>query len=113
MEISQLTARAKDTERKLVEVPKEIDTAKSAALAKYQSSTEFGQVRSEGFEDGIRTFIYNIWRERPEWDLSFIGPMAKEVVVEFNAPPETPREEPPAEFMPLADQSPQAANNPP
>ena len=66
MEISQLTARAEGAERKLAEVPKGIDAAKSAALAKYQSSTEFGQVGSKGFEDGVRTFIYNVWREHPE-----------------------------------------------
>ena len=44
IEISWLTAHAEDTERKLVEVPKEITVAKSAALAEYQSSTEFEQV---------------------------------------------------------------------
>ena len=44
----------------MVEVPKEIDAAKSATLAKYQSSAEFEQVRSEGFENGVCTFIYNI-----------------------------------------------------
>ena len=36
-----------------------------------------------------------------------------EVVAEFNAPPETPLEEPPDEFMPPASQSPQAADCPP
>ena len=34
-------------------------------------------------------------------------------MAEFNAPPETPLEEPPAEFVPLADQSPHAADRPP
>ena len=106
MDISRLTAQAEDAERKLAEVPKEIDAAKSAALAEYQSSVEFRQVRSEGFEDGVRTFIYNVWREHPEWDLSFLGPAAREAIAAFNAPPETPLEEPPAEFVPLADQSP-------
>ena len=60
MEISRLTTRAEDTERKLAEVPKEIDAAKFAVLTEYQSLAEFRQVRSEGFEDGIRTFIYNV-----------------------------------------------------
>ena len=44
MEISQLIGRVEDGERKLAKVPKEIDAAKSAALAEYQSSAEFGQV---------------------------------------------------------------------
>ena len=41
MEISQLQARAEHEERKLAGVPEEIATAKTAALAEYQSSTEF------------------------------------------------------------------------
>ena len=60
MEISQLHARANDAEMRLAEVPKEIDAAKTAALAEYQSSTEFRQVWDEGFEDDLRTFIYNV-----------------------------------------------------
>ena len=66
MEISWLHARADDTERRLAEVPREIAAAKTVALADYQSLTEFKQVRDEGFEDGVRTFIYNVWHEHPE-----------------------------------------------
>ena len=35
------------------------------------------------------------------------------MVDEFNAPPETPLEEPPIDFMPAADQSPQVTDRPP
>ena len=35
------------------------------------------------------------------------------MVLEFNAPLETPLAEPPAEFMPPANQSPEVANRPP
>ena len=66
MEISRLQARADDTERKLARVPEEIAAAKTTALAEYQSSTEFEQVRVENFDGGVRTFIYNVWREHPE-----------------------------------------------
>ena len=45
--------------------------------------------------------------------MSFLGKAAREMVAEFNAPPETPLEEPPAEFVPAADQSPQVTNRPP
>ena len=38
---------------------------------------------------------------------------AREVVAEFSAPPKTPLEEPPAEFVPPANQYPQAADLPP
>ena len=58
-------------------------------------------------------FIYNIWREHPEWDLSFLGETAKEMVVEFNAPPETLLADPPTESVPLADQSPKVDDRPP
>ena len=34
------------------------------------------------------------------------------MVAEFNALPETPLEEPPAKFVPAADQSPQVADRP-
>ena len=45
--------------------------------------------------------------------MSFLGPAAREAIAEFNAPLETPLEEPTMEFVPSADQSPQAANCPP
>ena len=35
------------------------------------------------------------------------------MVAEFNAPPETPLAEPPMEFVPPADQSPEVADRPP
>ena len=35
------------------------------------------------------------------------------MVAEFNTPPETPLAEPPVEFMPLANQSPEVTNRPP
>ena len=60
MEISWLHARADDAERRLAKVPREITAAKTTTLAKYQSSAEFRQVRDEGFEDGVRTFIYSV-----------------------------------------------------
>ena len=113
MKISQLTARAEDAERKLAKFPKEIDAAKSAASTEYQSLAEFGQVQSEGFEDGVHNFIYNVWHKHPEWDLSFLGPVAREAIAEFNAPPETILEVLPMEFVPPADQSSQAADRPP
>ena len=113
MEISRLHARVDDAERRLAEVPREISVAKTAALAEYQSSAEFRQVRDEGFEDGVLTFIYNVWSEHPEWDLSFLGEAAREMVAEFNGPPKTPLEEPLAEFTPTDEQSPQVADRPP
>ena len=66
MEIFQLTTQAEDTERWLAEVPKRIDATKTTTLAEYQSLAELGQFQSEGFEDGVRTFIYNVWREHLE-----------------------------------------------
>ena len=57
--------------------------------------------------------MYNVWREHLDWDLSFLDEAAKEMVAEFNVPPETPLNDPPAEFVPLADQSPQVADQPP
>ena len=48
-------------------------------------------------------FLYNVWREHPEWDLFFLGEETREMVAEFNAPPETPLDDPPAEFVPPAD----------
>ena len=72
MEISQLQARAEDAERKLVGVPEEIAAAKIAALAEDQSLAEFQQVQWESFNDVVHTFIYNVWREHPKWDLSFL-----------------------------------------
>ena len=83
----------------MAEVPKEIAAAKTTALAEYQSSAEFKQVQDEGFEDGVRTFIFNVWCEHPKWDLSFIGEVAREMVAEFNAFSETSLEKPPAKFV--------------
>ena len=113
MEISRLQARVDDAKRKLVGVPEEIVVTKTATLAEYQSSAEFEQVQNENFDESIRTFIYNVWREHPEWDLSFLGEAAREMVVEFNAPLETPLADPPVEFVPPADQSLEVADRPP
>ena len=57
MEASQLQAGADDEKRKLAGVPEEIVAARTAALAKYQSSIEFEQVRTKNFDEGVRTFI--------------------------------------------------------
>ena len=103
MEISRLHAQADEVEKRLALVPREITATKTTALAEYQSSAKFKQVRDKGFEYGVCTFIYNVWREHPEWDLSFLGEAAREMVVEFNAPLGTPLEEPPTEFVPAAD----------
>ena len=89
----------------MAEVPEEIAATKTAALAEYQSSAKFQQVQGESFNDGVRTFIYNVWREHPEWDLSFLRGAAREMVTEFNAPPETPLAKPPTEFVPPGEQS--------
>ena len=62
------------------------------------------------FDDGVCTFIYNVWHDHPEWDLSFLREAAREMVAEFNALPETPIADPLAEFMPSADQSPEVAD---
>ena len=45
--------------------------------------------------------------------LSFLGEAAREMVVEFNAPPETPLVDPHAEFVPLIDQSPKVPDRAP
>ena len=105
--------RADDAERRLVEVPREIAATKTMTLAKYQSSVELSQVRDKGFEDSVRTFIYNVWREHPKWDLSFLGEAARKMVAEFNALSGTPLEDPLAKFVPAAGQSPQVTNCPP
>ena len=113
MEVSLLQARADDAERKLARVLEEIAAARTAALAEYQSSAEFGQVRTDNFDQGVRTLIYNVWRELPKWDLSFLGEAVKEMIAEFTAPPETPLADPPVEFVPPTDQSPEVADRPP
>ena len=113
MEILCLQAWVDDTERKLDGVPKEVAAAKIAALIEYQSSAEFEQVRSENFDEGVCTFIYNVWLEHLKWDLSFLEEVAKEMVAEFNAPSKTPLADPPTEFVPPADQFPEVADRPP
>ena len=49
--------------------------------------------------------MYNVWCEHPEWDLSFLGEAAREMIAKFNAPPKTPLNDPLIEFVPPADQS--------
>ena len=104
--LDQLQARVDDAEKKLARVPEEL----AAALAEYQSSADFEQVHNENFDEGVHMFIYNVWREHPEWDLSFLGEADREMVSEFNAAPETPLTDPPTEFVPLANQSPKVAD---
>ena len=57
--------------------------------------------------------MYNVWRKHPEWDLSFLGEAAREMIAEFNAPPETPITDRPTEFVFLANQSFEVIDRPP
>ena len=113
MEFSRLQAQAEDRERKVAETAWEVATAKNVALSEYQHADEFEQVCVDNYEEGVRTFMYNVWCEHPKWDLSFLGEAAREMITEFNVPPGTPLNDRPVEFMPLADQSPQVADQPP
>ena len=57
----------------------------------------------------VSRFFVHVWRKHPEWDLSFLREAAREMIAEFNAPPETPLNDHLAKFVPPADQSPQVA----
>ena len=105
MEVSRLQAWAEDVERKVAKTVGQVAAAKTVALSKYQSSAEFKQVCADNYDEGVWAFMYNVWREHPEWDLSFLGKATREMIAEFNVPPETPINDPPAEFVPSADQS--------
>ena len=59
-------------ERKVVGVPREIAAAKTVALSEYQSSAVFEQVRADNFDEGVYTFIYNVWREHPQMGPIFL-----------------------------------------
>ena len=95
MEVSHLHARVEAAERKAAEVVEEVAAAKAITLLEYQSSAEFEQVCGEQYDEGVWAFMYNVWHEHPEWDLSFLEEVAREMVVEFNAPSETPLNDPP------------------
>ena len=58
MEVSRLQARA--------EVAEEVATTKAIVLSEYQSLAEFVQVCRENYDEGVRAFMYNVWREHPE-----------------------------------------------
>ena len=90
----------------MVEAIEEVVAAKVVALSEYQSSAEFEQVCGDNYDEVVRAFMYNVWCEHPEWDLSFLGEAAREMIAEFNELPETLLNDPPAKFMPPADQSP-------
>ena len=94
MEVSQLQAQAEDTERKMAETAREVAAAKTVALSEYQSSAKFKQVCAKNYDEGVRAFMYNVWCEHPEWDLSFLREAAREMIVKFNVPPETPLKDP-------------------
>ena len=66
MEVSWLQAQAEDAERKVAGFPGEIVASKTMALSEYQSSAEFELVRVDNFDEGVRTFIYNVWCEHLE-----------------------------------------------
>ena len=85
---------------------------KAMTPSKYQSSAEFEQLCGEQYDEGVWAFMYNVWRKHPEWDLTFLGEAAREMIAELNAPLETHLNDPLAEFVPSADQSPQVANQP-
>ena len=80
MEVSQLQARAEDVKRKVAESAGEVAAAKTVALSAYQSSAEFEQVCVDNYDEGVWAFMYNVWREHLEWDLSFLGEAAREMI---------------------------------
>ena len=82
------------------------------ALSEYQSSVEFEQVYGEHYNEGIWAFMYNGWHEHLKWDLSFLEKVAREMIAEFSAPPKTPLNDPPADFVPPVDQTPRVADQP-
>ena len=88
MEVSRLQAWAEVAKRKAAEATEDVVVAKTMALSEYQSLAEFKQVCGEYYNEGVRGFMYNIWLEHPEWDLSFLEEAARENVAEFNKPPE-------------------------
>ena len=108
-----MQARVEDAERKVAGVTGEIIVAKTVAVSEYQSSAEFEQVCADNYDEGVPAFMYNDFHEHPEWDLSFLGEVAKEMIAEFNAPPETPLTDLPAEFVPPTDQPPKVSDRPP
>ena len=61
-------------------IPGEIAVTKIVALSEYKSSAEFEQVCADNFDEGVHNFIYNVWREYPEWDLSFLGEAARDMI---------------------------------
>ena len=85
-----MQAQAKAIEKKAVEVAEEVAAAKAIVLSEYQSLVEIKQVYGENYDEGVHDFMYNVWHKHPEWDLSFLREVAREMVTEFNAPPETP-----------------------
>ena len=97
----------------MVETSGEVAAAKTIALFEYQSSAKFEQVCADNYDEGVRAFMYNVWREHLEWDLSFLGEAAREMIAKLNAPPETPLNDPPTEFVPPVDQSLEVADRPP
>ena len=101
MEVSRLQARAEDAERKAVKATEEVATTKIVAFSEYQSSAEFEQVCVDNYDEGVWAFMYNVWCEHPEWDLSFLREAAGVMIAEFNAPLETPLNDPSTEFVPL------------
>ena len=66
IEVSYLQARAEATNRKAAEITEKVVVAKAIAFSEYQSSAKFEQVYGENYDEGIRAFIYNVWREHPE-----------------------------------------------
>ena len=65
-----MQARAEDAERKVAGVTGEIATAKTVAMSEYQSSAKFEQVCADNYDEGVRTFIYNVCARAPR-----VGPV--------------------------------------
>ena len=79
-ENSSLQAKAEATERKAMEAEEKVAMASSLTTFICQSSLEFHQVKKAQFDEGVRAFMYNVWREHPEWDLSFLGEAARDMM---------------------------------
>ena len=62
MEASCLQAWTEASEKKDTETAEEVVAARVMALSEYQSSAEFRQVCEEQYDEGVRAFLFNVWR---------------------------------------------------
>ena len=76
--------RELDSRTKVANMKKALGTYGLKAVEAYKNSQEFATEKGALFDEAVKCLISCIWKEYPEWDLTFVNPkVVPDLITEF------------------------------